>query len=344
MTEIKLSICVLSYNRPKELKRCIESVIPVTDQVEVIIFDDNSPKIDEIEKQLEFIHQHKNIKLHKNEVNIGYDSNLLNSILKANSNFVLLIGDDDYLEKGAIENLLKCLEINQNVFHCGFLKFTEYNHDGTFKQSRDYKATTKFESVYIERSGSFLFNSILFSGLVFNKGDVINYKEEFNKYTNSIYIQVAIFVFLNKQFGSFFIDGPGIIIGGDGENGFGNNPASSSVDQELKDRSSLLSNINYHKRLFKVIETIDVDLDTNISNNFKKEYRIRLVYMFYQTRLISRKNSLEFLNELNSELLPKLSIFYFSMILILISPRFLISGLIKRIRLVLLSLRFKKIE
>lgn len=281
----KLTIGIISYNRPLELARSIKSLLPLPNNVEVVICDDKSPKLNEIESSIMPLLINSNIKFISNKHNLGYDRNLFNVIECSNSNHVLLLGDDDYLEAGTINNILNFID-NSNNLKCAFLRYRDENQE---KSHRNYFKNQYFKSDTLENDGSFLYNSILFSGLLFSKNTVLDNKELFSKYFNSIYIQVSIFVFLSCKYGTYFINGPGVIIGGDGESGFGYNEASTGLDLDLKDRTSIISNLAYHKRLFDVIKKIEFEINRNIYTPFIKEYKIRSVKAIINARTHGRK-------------------------------------------------------
>jgi hypothetical protein len=281
----KLTIGIISYNRPIELARSIMSLLPLPINVEVVVCDDKSPKIVEIENSINPLLTNKNIRFISNKQNLGYDRNLFNVIQCANSDFVLLLGDDDYLEPGSIDYLLNFIDIYNNL-KCGFVKFRGNNEK---MSHRNYNLNKFFPINTLNNDGTFIYNSILFSGLLFSKSAVMDNEFIFRKYFNSIYIQVAIFIFLSSKYGTYFIGAPGVIIGGDGENGFGFNEASVGVDVDLKDRSSIISNLAYHKRLFDVIKKVEYDININIYKPFIKEYKIRSIKAIFSARMHGRK-------------------------------------------------------
>lgn len=281
----KLTIGIISYNRPIELARSIKSLLPLPNNVEVVICDDKSPRIIEIQESINPFLLNQNIRFISNKHNLGYDKNLFNVIECATSEYVLLLGDDDYLEPGAIDNLLNFIENAKNL-KCGFIKFIELNPD---KTNRNYYSNRYFSNNSITKDGGFVYNSILFSGLLFSRTAVIDNELTLRKYYNSIYIQVAIFVSISAKYGTHFIEGPGVVVGGDGESGFGFNESSVSVDSDLKDRSSIISNLSYHKRLFDVLINVEHDFNIVIFKTFIKEYKIRSVKAIFSARMHGRK-------------------------------------------------------
>jgi hypothetical protein len=326
INKYKLTVGIISYNRPLELARTLNSLLPLPDDVEVLICDDKSPKIDQINDSIiDIVNNNTNIRFENNTINLGYDKNLFNVIEGSNSPYVLLLGDDDYLEPGALENLVDFLN-NSNDFKCGFLRFKSISEINYHRESKKH---IYYDSKYISLSGSFVYNAILFSGLIFHKDSVISNNDILKKYFNSIYIQVAIFAFLNKSYGSYNISGPGVIIGGDGESGFGFNEASANNDLDLKDRSSIISNIAYHKRLFEVINKIDIDINQSIYKAFTIEYKIRSIKAMY----IAKKQDNKYLKlywqelrQININGMWTLSPFYF---FIYITPLEILNNIFK---------------
>lgn len=297
-SKFKLTIGILSYNRPNELSRAIRSLLPLPKDVEVLICDDKSPKLDEILSSINDLISIQNVKFISNVNNLGYDRNLYKVIELASSDHVMLLGDDDYFEDGTVQNVLSYLNLYPD-FHCGFVHFrSDDQFSKNIKYTRHYSSHKYFDTNALEKDGSFLFTSILFSGLIFSKKSLELNQMDFSRYYKSIYIQVAIFVKLNLKFGSYYINGPGVVIGGDGESGFGFNEASSNIDSDLKDRSSVISNLSYHKRLFDVVRNLQDETKINIFKPFNKEYRIRSIKAFYLARKHGRKYVLQYWKEL----------------------------------------------
>ena len=329
----KLTIGIISYNRPLELFRTIKSLLPLPEEVEVVICDDKSPRLNEIKNCIIDFIKIEQIRFISNDENLGYDRNLFQVIELSQSNHVLLLGDDDYLEPGAIKNVLEFMG-SVNSFECAFIR---YGNDANY--SRNYSSTKYFDTNTLVKDGTFIYNSILFSGLVFSKKSVLDFQNVLKNYFYSIYIQVAIFSLLNIKYGSYFIQGPGIIVGGDGESGFGFNEASSKIDFDLKDRSSVISNLSYHKRLFDVIISISNDTSINIYDVFLKEYKIRSVKAFFIARKSGRRYLLKYFKELYSlnikgiwVLFPFYLIIFLMPIYILNWPLILLEKFINRYR------------
>lgn len=339
---LKLTISILSYNRPKELERCIKSLLPIPDNVNIQVFDDNSPKKEEILSVVRKFEDVRGFTFFRNIKNLGYDQNLFQSILQAHSDLVLLMGDDDMLEEGSLKILMNFIE--KNEVNCGFLKFKNMENDSNIGYNRDFNKSKYFPKTSIISEGSFFYNSILFSGLIFRKSKIESQNSLFKKYFNSIYIQTALFTYLSITYGTFFIEGPTVIIGSDGENGFGLNDANGSINKDLSDRTTLQSNLAYHKRLLNIVREISSDFSLELEKVFIKEYKIRLFYMFYKTRIKSRIEAIQFFQSIDHNLFKKWSIYYIGMLIFIFIPKFLIELPIHFLSSILIRKRLKNIN
>jgi hypothetical protein len=56
----------------------------------------------------------------KNEGNVGFDSNVLNSFCEAKGNYVWLVGDDDIIFKDSIRKVFELIELDPDLLHLPF--------------------------------------------------------------------------------------------------------------------------------------------------------------------------------------------------------------------------------
>jgi glycosyltransferase involved in cell wall biosynthesis len=295
----KLTVGIISYNRPHELVRCLQSVLPIPSNVEVLICDDFSPKRDEIASLVKKLQEsHNNINFIINEKNYGYDKNLYNVLELASGEFVLLLGDDDMLESHALINLIE--NLSSFDINTAFLRVrcsdSLLNRIGrsSITYERNYQSTKYFppEEIYVR--GDHIYHSILFSGLIFKRESVLTLKGNIEGFFSSIYIQVALFGLLCSKHGSYFLEGPGIMIGSDGENGFGLNDAADERDIQLRDRDSVVANLNYQVRLIEVMKRISSFTSRRVFDVFIREYRIRFVKAAWTSRKRGLKDFYDF--------------------------------------------------
>ena len=198
--EYFISICITSYNRPEQLKRCLESIeTEYQNDVEVIVGEDRSPKWEEIISIVDN-HKHKSnvsITLVVNEENIGYDLNFHNLIQRAAGKYIIFITDDDAFLPGAIDCVIERLKQREVS-----VAFTPYINNATGQASRFYNSDFAVKPG-ISSVEKHLYDSILLSGLIFKRKAVPNYDSSALK--GLIYYQVFVFIsklkfFFNSQF------------------------------------------------------------------------------------------------------------------------------------------------
>lgn len=107
----KLGICIPTYNRPDQLQLCVKSVIKAAAPYEVPIFiaDDSTDTTNqEVLKALK--NQYRFIYITKNEVNLGIDRNILNSVNLCRCEYAWMLGEDDRLQPDAVQSVMPVLE------------------------------------------------------------------------------------------------------------------------------------------------------------------------------------------------------------------------------------------
>ena len=257
MNSVLLSICITSYNRVDELKRCLKSIDTVNfEDVEIIISEDNSPRKKEIFNLINDIKRESKFRIifNSNERNIGYDRNLEKLISLSNGRYVLFCSDDDAFIPNALDKIYDYLQNNEESF-----VFTPFiNHDGRIMRVR-------MKSIHYdvgEKSAKkILRDSILFSGLIFRYECLKQYSAD--AFVNLNYYQVYLALSVTYSCGAFFMNVPLIKEGGDGENGFGTTELSN-MNQYLADRKSVFSNLEFNKGLIKVVKIFDQEHSTNV--------------------------------------------------------------------------------
>jgi glycosyltransferase involved in cell wall biosynthesis len=296
-----LSIVVLSYNRPNQIKRIFEKILhaPSLD-FNLIVKDDCSPKQFEIEEIIDSYHDLVNFSVvfYKNEKNLGFDKNLLDAFRVTNSDYVFLLSDDDYIDGHYIEALIKLLSKREFKVY-----FTPYKVNTRVSRLniRPYKLS-RFQDI--------IYNSILFSGLIFERNAVLSLPKDELFLGDCIYTQVylsSLIIYNEKMFGES-INGL-LYLGGDGENYFGMNESANNIDL-LKNRDCVTSNIKYQSFLLKVVDKIAHDTHHSIRSAFEIEYRFRLISYLLRARcfgLISYNKLVRYVrfSKLNTNLIIK---------------------------------------
>lgn len=269
---IFLSICITSYKRVKELRRCLDSIDSKSPEiVEVIVSEDCSPQREQIKAEVEDFMKTSPYKVvfNTNENNLGYDRNLKKLASLAIGEYVFYMSDDDCLFPNTLDSLIDALkEKKPSMAYAPFW----YGYDEAKEAKRKHHGSEileKGEEVVSKR----VYDAILFSGLTFKREYLLNIDGE--RFKNLNYIQVYMFLDVMYHHGGYYHDVLMIDSVSDGENAYGTVDSSNGGNALLAHRESIFSNIEFNKGLFKVIKMFDADNGTHIFSAFSKEYSLR---------------------------------------------------------------------
>lgn len=110
--QMKLSICIPTYNRASHLANCLNSIISCSLnsdlKFQVCVSDNHST--DDTESVVQTAKSVIDIKYHKNKYNLGIPRNFLNVVSMSDGDFIWLLGDDDLLMPHAVESLYKIID------------------------------------------------------------------------------------------------------------------------------------------------------------------------------------------------------------------------------------------
>jgi len=112
-----LSICIPTYNRPENLRNCINSIFIQKNinrkNFEVCVSDNCSKE--NISKILQPFKKKINIKYIRNKKNIGFAMNVLNVSMMAKGEFIWFLGDDDGGKQHSISYLINLIKKNKSI-------------------------------------------------------------------------------------------------------------------------------------------------------------------------------------------------------------------------------------
>lgn len=170
MENILLSICIPSYNRPKELYRLLNSIdIAEIKKIEIVICEDKSPKRTQISQIVEkFIAKTKYVvKYFENTENYGYDKNLRECIKRSNGKWIIYMGDDDLFVPKVMNKYLQFLQKNNQL---GYImrSYQTLHNDGSIEKFIYFKEEKFFNPG--EKAYEILFRkSVFISGFAFKR-------------------------------------------------------------------------------------------------------------------------------------------------------------------------------
>lgn len=164
MSNVLLSFCIPTYNRPERISNLIEQIISFeSNEIEIVIGDDNplSNRTQDVLKKF----TDSRIKYFRNKTNLGMDGNLIKIIYKASGEFIFIVMDDDDIEMKTIPWILKMIKNNNNITQfCGTLGDLRPGKNRAY-----YKYEDKFLSRGFESLNELLFYSHHGSGVVLRK-------------------------------------------------------------------------------------------------------------------------------------------------------------------------------
>jgi acyl carrier protein len=272
-----LTIVVLSYNRPDKLERILSHFSGFNERnISIVVKDDDSPNFPLIEK---IFNKYKDtieipLALQKNETNLGYDSNLLEVFEKIESEYIFLLSDDDYVKVEKLNELTTMLKKREHNIY-----FTPHIDNEEEKRVVD-------PNYCLTRIADVIYNSVLFSGLIFNKNAVTSLRLDKDFLSQSIYSQVYLATMIVLKYEAYGAAPRGVlVVGGDGENFFGKNQSAINRDI-LTDRKQISSNLNYQQFLLRVVDRISLDSGYKISKYFWRSYSKRLIGYGFKVRAL----------------------------------------------------------
>jgi glycosyltransferase involved in cell wall biosynthesis len=137
-----LTIAIPVYERDKFFRTALESAIFQTMQVRIIVVDNASKSFD-FQKVIEE-YPAASVTYHRNPVNLGYHGNMNQCIKLCPTPYVLILHDDDVLERDFIEKLSHQFDPEVDFYWCKVSIIDE--HGGlTRKDAVNYEAFQKIE-------------------------------------------------------------------------------------------------------------------------------------------------------------------------------------------------------
>jgi len=211
--DIKLSVCIPTYNRAEFLKECLWSVITqahsLRNDIEIIICDNNSSDTTE-EIVKEYRREHDFIKYYKNERNLGYAGNQVKCIERAEGKYIAILCDDDMYVNDTLNSIFTVISKKEYSFialnYYGFLKSINKVFSTGFAPEKDMKFERGFDIMNYPSVGhfsGFVFNGFLAKSVL--NGILKSRKIEEYEKGRGIIFDLAIRVTLFSALPSFFI-------------------------------------------------------------------------------------------------------------------------------------------
>lgn len=269
-----LSICIPSYNRPDELVRLLKSVNcskKNESKIEIVIAEDKAPKRNEvITKFNEFVDNKNNdidCKLLLNDTNYGYDANLRNLIHNSSGEYIVFMGDDDVFTEGALDKLIDFLEENNELGYV--LRSYQTKHiNGEVEKFKYFKKDTFFDPG-IDTVKDLFRKSVFISGFTFKRECVIN--DQTDVFDSTLLYQIYLVSIICMKYKSAYFDYP-ITMSIDSNNKTAYFGSSEKEKSLYKPKIRTIENsINFINSYFKITKYFDKIHDANLTEYVKKD-------------------------------------------------------------------------
>ena len=147
MSNILLSFCIPTYNRPERIESIIKQIIPFqSEEIEILISDDN-PSFEKTQEVVKKFNDPR-IKYKRNKKNLGAELNMIKTIKKAIGTFVFFLNDEDDIEMETIPWILKTIKKNNNLTQlCGILGDKRPNQNKFYYKFEDKLLNRGYESL-----------------------------------------------------------------------------------------------------------------------------------------------------------------------------------------------------
>ena len=281
-----ISICIPSYNRPEDLKILLESVdSKQIDLFEVVICEDDSPKRRDIRDVVaNFISKGRfNIRYYENNVNLGYDKNLKELIVKARGGFIVFMGDDDTFIPSSIDRLIIFLKKNRSIGYVLKQHRCIYNN-GKIERFRYFDKDVHFPSG--EKTYITLFRkSVFISGFIINR----NYIKDLliDDFDGTLLFQLYLLAEVSMNYECAYFDTLLTQAKEEGVPFFGN----SETEKKLYTPGTITieNSLNFLKGFFKITSFIDDKHNLQSTQKIKTD----MSKYFYPSLAIQREKGLK---------------------------------------------------
>ena len=138
---MRVSVVIPNYNGEKYLEKCLDSLMEQSLKPDEIIIVDNDSK----DKSIDIINKYKNkIKLIVLDKNYGFSVAVNRGIRESNSEYVALLNNDTELDKNWLEELVKCISSDKNIFSC-CSKMLRYDNRNIIDDAGDFYTALGWE-------------------------------------------------------------------------------------------------------------------------------------------------------------------------------------------------------
>ncbi|MGY6038922.1 glycosyltransferase family 2 protein [Aeromonas sp. AE23HZ002T15] len=186
-----VTITIPTYNRLEKLKKQVERLLPQLSRNDVIIIIDNASSTYSLD-ELQYLQKDKRISVHRNNINVGANANILRCFEKVHTEWMWLLSDDDTIFDNSLDIIKE--ELNKNN-----VDFINFSSELLPTSRRDAVCRTLNE--YFDAINSGISNHLLMSNNVYRVSAFLPYLSfsYWGVYVNAPHL---VPVFVSLQYGS----------------------------------------------------------------------------------------------------------------------------------------------
>lgn len=291
---IFVSICIPSYNRPKELRRLLESIDTKHDnEVQIIICEDKAPKRLEVRNVVEVFMKQTiyDVKYVENPENLGHGKNLRECIKQADGEYVIYMGDDDMFISEAFDDFFAFLKEHRD---CGYIlrSSRQILGNGNYEYFKYYDGNKVF-SPGVETYTQLFLKSVFMSGFTIKRDFVKDYS--IDCLDDTLLFQLYLLAEVCLKYPAAYSNTPLVQGVGDGTSFFGTN----EKEKEFYTPGVLVTNnMNFINGFFAITTHIDIKYNINSTEIIKTEMSKYSYSLMWMARRLGRKHFKEHCREL----------------------------------------------
>lgn len=284
-----VSICILSYNRPETLLRLLRTIdTRRTDEIEVVICEDSSPRQREIREVVHVFSAQQTypVKYFENAKNLGYDGTFCELVKHANGVWLVFMGDDDEFVPGAFDKVLRFLDQYPRM---GYMMKSHYLiHENQRKERFRYFRKTEFFEPGFDAYVELFRKSVYIAGFTIRR----EYAAPFltDRFDGTMLIQLYLLAEVVLRYPSAYFDEPFTQQYASHEHNMGDVMFDREKGEFIPRRPTLDISLNFLKSFSRITEYIDemhqVNSTTRIKNDMSK--------YFYPSLAVHRDAGLQF--------------------------------------------------
>ena len=284
-----VSICILSYNRPETLLRLLRTIdTRRTDEVELVICEDSSPRQQEIREVANAFRSQQPypVLYFENKQNLGYDGTLCELVKHAKGTWLVFMGDDDEFVPGAFDKVLTFLDQHSEL---GYVMKSHFLiHDDQKKERFRYFRKSEFFESGINSYIELFRKSVFIAGFIIRREYVAPYLT--SRFDGTMLMQLYLLAEVVLRYPSAYFDEPFTQQYASHEHNVGDVMFDREKGKFVPRRPTLDISMNFLKSFSLITEYIDATHHINSTELIKRD----MSKYFYPSLAVHRDAGLRF--------------------------------------------------